>query len=73
VKRSITNLLEGADLSQLTILKLAFIASARLAFNQEEPKKKGFSIGNSYNSIQNAWQIDTAISISLLDAKKIQY
>jgi hypothetical protein len=50
---------------QIVILKLTFIPNARLAFNEEKPKKKSSSIGNNYNSIQNA----PIISISLLDAK----
>jgi hypothetical protein len=36
------------------LFKLFFTAIARLAFIKNRTKKKSYTIGNSYNSIQNA-------------------
>ena len=41
--------------------KLFCTAIARLAFIKHRTKKKSYTIGNSYNSIQNAAQVDKII------------
>jgi len=41
--------------------KLFFTAIARLAFIKNRTKKKSYTIGNSYNSIQNAALVDKII------------
>ena len=57
-------------LSKDKLFKLVFTTSARLAFIKTRTKKNSYTIGNSYNSIQNAAQVDKMISILLLVAKK---